>query len=156
MKIIFLDIDGVLNNRKSLVEAEKADELAGMDHRGFDELCVANLKEILEKTGAVMVMSSSWRMDFAAANLALHKAGLPPCIDKTPLIVGEWRGEEIATWLGKWVLSDFHEPVESFVILDDNSDMLEEQKPNFVHTSYESGLSCQNAKDAIKILLRKN
>lgn len=47
MKIIFLDIDGVLNyeNSKSKVEEEK----------------VKLLKEIVDKTGAEIVLSSDWR-----------------------------------------------------------------------------------------------
>lgn len=43
-------------------------------------------------------------------------------------------------------------PIESFVILDDNSDMLEDQKKNFVQTCMVTGLSDTDVEKAIKIL----
>jgi len=54
MKLIFLDIDVVLVTTKSL--------MAGNEYR-FDKECVGNLFEILTKTDAKIVISSSWRED---------------------------------------------------------------------------------------------
>ena len=53
MKIIFLDIDGVLN-----VIPQGRDEYGAIFHPEF----VANLKHIIDKTGAKLVISSTWRM----------------------------------------------------------------------------------------------
>ena len=55
MKVIFLDIDGVLNSEKFL-----------NNNKGqvVDRERVSILKSIVDKTGAVIVMSSGWRLWF--------------------------------------------------------------------------------------------
>ena len=42
--------------------------------------------------------------------------------------------------------------LESYVILDDDPDMLLEQKDNFVKTSWRDGLTALHTRKAIKIL----
>lgn len=54
-KVIFLDIDGVLCN----LEQWKT-HLPDNEHP-FDPICVERLNRIIEKTGAEIVISSSWR-----------------------------------------------------------------------------------------------
>ena len=55
MYLIFLDIDGVLNCKET------------PNPRNFpyiiDRRLLANLKELLRRTGAKVVLSSSWRTD---------------------------------------------------------------------------------------------
>lgn len=41
---------------------------------------------------------------------------------------------------------------DKYVILDDDSDMLDTQRNNFIHTDWEVGLTEENVNDAIKIL----
>ncbi len=50
MKVIFLDIDGVLKEED--YDAEFKDE------------CFARLKQIVDATGAEIILSSSWRIDY--------------------------------------------------------------------------------------------
>lgn len=52
MKVLFLDIDGVLNNLKILTEAGCS---------GIDPQCVRELNRIVAVTGCRIVISSSWR-----------------------------------------------------------------------------------------------
>lgn len=52
MKVIFLDIDGVLN-----IIPESVDEFGAVFHSNF----VNNLKWIIEETDAKLVISSTWR-----------------------------------------------------------------------------------------------
>lgn len=67
--------------------------------------------------------------------------------DVTPYTKSRIRGEEVQAWLDKQT-----EPY-TYVILDDDSDMLESQLPYFVQTNcMERGLSNDNAEQAIKIL----
>lgn len=54
MKVIFLDVDGVLNSEKDLLEAKGKSEL-------FDRP-LALLKELVESTKAKIVVSSTWRI----------------------------------------------------------------------------------------------
>ncbi len=58
MKIIFLDIDGVLNHMYWL---KKMKGVEG-DKKFFDPDCVRRLNTITDKTGAKIVLSSSWRI----------------------------------------------------------------------------------------------
>ena len=54
MKVIFLDVDGVLNSEKDLLEAKGKSEL-------FDRPLTL-LKELVESTKAKIVVSSTWRI----------------------------------------------------------------------------------------------
>ena len=55
MKIIFLDVDGVLNSQ-DLLERCGEDKLVPIDEEN-----IRCLKEIVDETGAEIVLSSSWR-----------------------------------------------------------------------------------------------
>lgn len=114
MKIVFLDIDGVLNN-----EATKFG-------RKFDPDCVAWLNYITDSTGAQIVVSSTWRhAGLVETRATLSENGvtgkvhsLTPDLSSKGLVhVAVERGTEIQAWLGK------HPGVDSFVILDDDDDM---------------------------------
>jgi hypothetical protein len=64
MNIIFLDIDGVLNSHRKLKEVY---ERTHKPHSGynypFDEICLSNLKVLVELTNSKLVITSSWRKD---------------------------------------------------------------------------------------------
>lgn len=120
MKVIFLDIDGVLNTdySTSTCIGEHGEHYLGVDN---DKL--VQLKNIVDATGAKIVLSSDWRIDYqiGTANQIekcskylydkMYKYGLE-IYDKTVDIQWALRDEEIKTYL------DQHE-VEEFVILDD-------------------------------------
>lgn len=162
MKIAFLDVDGVLN-----VIPESFDEFGGTFHQHF----VDNLKTVIDETGADIVLSSSWRIKgLQAIRDMWRKRNLPGNIlDITPDLsyheeqsdgTFRWkrvkRGEEIKAWL------DRHKEVSSYVIIDDDTDMLQSQKTRFVktsdninHTDFVDagfGLTKECAKKAIQIL----
>lgn len=157
MKVIFLDVDGVLNSEVSR-EQERNNFDNWMEHE-VSEMHVNNLKKIVDVTGAQIVLSSSWRFDHPKAtgrdfiadplmkilDRKLKAVGLD-IIDVTPDLRGKIRGVEIQDWL------DRHSEVERFVILDDDVDMMEEQKPFFVNTTFKNGLTEEMANKAIEIL----
>lgn len=157
MKVIFLDVDGVLNSEFSR-EKERNNFDNWMEHE-VSEMHVNNLKKIVDATGAQIVLSSSWRFDHPKAtgrdfiadplmkvlDRKLKAVGLD-IIDVTPDLRGKIRGVEIQDWL------DRHSEVERFVILDDDVDMMEEQKPFFVNTTFKNGLTEEMANKAIEIL----
>jgi len=60
------------------------------------------------------------------------------------------RGNEVKEWL------DRHPEVDKYVILDDDSDFLEDQKPFFVQTNSDDGFSANNYMAAEKILKEKD
>jgi hypothetical protein len=147
-KIIFLDIDGVLN-----VNFPSHDEYGRVFHPHF----VENLRYIIEKTQAKIVISSTWRFSGLVIMKEMwEKRNLPgEVIDITPHIDICKRGEEIEYWLK-------NNEVDSYVIVDDDNDMLESQQENFIKTSgnisHEDninngmGLTLKCAEKAINIL----
>jgi hypothetical protein len=117
VKVIFLDFDGVIVVSPNFREPNRG--------------CVARLNEIVRRSGAVVVVSSSWRIIHPLDELRalLLEAGfVGEVIDKTPYVCYESdtpsrlpiahasRGREIRTWLGE------HPEVESYVVLDDDFD----------------------------------
>lgn len=145
MKILFLDIDGVLNSTRSAVAFGGYPMNVEKPHmERFDHVAVALIKKICKDTGAKIVLSSVWRLYEGHMNMAnaLHL----PIIDSTPEKLTALRGEEIAMWLRD------HPEVEKYVIIDDDSDMLEDQMPYFVQTSHLNGFLYQDYLKALEIL----
>lgn len=62
MKVIFLDFDGVMDTAY-YGHVHGKEDLPNSDEFGtvFDPNCVRSLKEIIDKTGAVIVVTSSWK-----------------------------------------------------------------------------------------------
>jgi len=130
MKIIFLDIDGVICNREQWRTRIKVD---GEILCHFDPKAVGLLNELTDGTGAKFVLSSTWRMH-PIETLKKHFKNefvSGEIIGVTPRHSGlnVWRGNEIQDWLDK----NKELNVESFVILDDDIDM-EHLRPRLVHT----------------------
>jgi hypothetical protein len=152
MKVIFLDIDGVLNNNASLLAgAERGDYT--WTHKCWDPTCVLELKRLLDVTDARIVVSSTWRLypgqlqtaltahrDIQAATIGVTDDLYMPGEERT------LRGQEIQAWL------DTSAQVETYVILDDDSDMKPSQLPFFVQTSMATGLTKEHVDRAIEIL----
>ena len=168
-KVIFLDVDGVLNSDRTLYE----------DISLEDDL-ILNLKEIVDKTKAKIILSSSWRLSTEAVATLMDK------LDKFGLVISGMtcdgvdldllekyefdatkkyldtkfdydenkqikitydRGAEIFKWLC------YHDDC-TYVVLDDE---IEDIKPYFnesviVKTSYKTGLTKEDVKKAVQIL----
>ena len=110
MKVIFLDIDGVLNSDEYLDKVKKSD-IQGIE-RDIDVGKVKLLKRAIDETGARVVLSSSWRYTRNARYLKELLANYEIRVDSTPYIRDE-RGLEIKKWLSE------NQGVEDFIILDD-------------------------------------
>lgn len=157
MKVIFLDIDGVLNSEQfweeqtqsfrytaALNEGKTDDEISVVAN--FDPQAVALLNQLVKQTDAEIVVSSTWRSDYNI-QFKLRYAGIKkPMYGITPFSKDRHRGTEIKKWL------DDHPEVTNYVILDDDNDMLEEQMNNLVQTHWLTGLTIDNVKQAINIL----
>jgi len=159
MKVVFLDIDGVLNSRSFMLDfearCEDAGEVLGFQHQ-IDHRAVLRLNRLLINTRAVVVVSSSWRriVDLDELGRILRNYGFEGTIigatpDLTHLDRGDrpvWRGDEIAHWLE-------HHPraVQSFVILDDGNDM-GELSHRLVRTDDRVGLTDEDVLRAMKLL----
>lgn len=156
MKVIFLDIDGVLNTEVWTrhvfkIIGDKTDTYKSQWYRDeyghiFDSMAVDMLEWLIEATGAKIVISSTWRMSgLRVMQTMWEMRDLPgEVIDITPKL-NTPRGEEIAEWLRE-------NQVDSYVIIDDDADMLPEQLSNFVQTDCQYGLTLQKALDCVNIL----
>jgi len=142
MKVIFLDIDGVMVTWHSKV-SDKHENMA------FDDNAVENLKHIIEHTGAKIILSSTWRVGrtlrYTKHKIFSHYGLDEYLIDQTPFNGFEVeRGTEIREWLQ-------NNDVDSFVIIDDDGDMCELIN-SLVRTSAVYGLTKQLAERCISIL----
>ena len=110
MKVIFLDVDGVLNSDEYFEKIRDL-EIDGIESE-VDVDKIKLLKKAIEETGAKVVLSSSWRLTRNGQGLKKLLLQYGIFVDSTPFIKHE-RGKEIKQWL-------INNPgVEDFVILDD-------------------------------------
>lgn len=156
MKVIFLDIDGVLNNTLNCKAFIRGGLLLGIERK-----YVRLLARIVDETGAELVLSSDWKMGWKPGRRSteqpsvagrylqnkLMKDGLM-LLDKTDDNTYGRRGAEIDAWLKS------HPDVTDYVILDDTvfADFTPEQIKRLILTDCRYGLTPFNAEDAIKIL----
>lgn len=161
MKVIFLDIDGVLNcqtfyeqvHQRTILETQAAQGDADAQEKAYrrGQLCpdrIKMLNGLCEETGAVVVISSTWRgSGIQYCRSALQEAGATfEIIDVTPWLRHEAcvRGNEIRHWIEQNSVKLFGISASDFIsyaIIDDDSDMLLWQAPHFFQTDCYSGLT---------------
>jgi len=164
MKILFLDVDGVLNCSVTFQRNYDRWKATGTPTKGpdfswplghLDPELVVNLNPIVEQTDCKIVLSSSWRITAELPHFRGWLVGKgfkypDAIIDRTRSSVGDdpdARGNEIKDWLTD------HKEVIAYAILDDDSqDIIRVHPNNFVHTSGKEGLTPTKAQEAIDVL----
>jgi len=157
MKVIFLDIDGVLNSQM-LIEKNENEKI--------DIAAVKLLKNLVDKSGAVVVMSSGWKLWFDE-NMVTDDAEAKYLYDilfqygidiygKTPdfstdeirtkRTFAEVKAMEIIAWLEK------HCDVDKYVILDDLNLKNDQINANLVQTDGRVGITEEDIMRAMEIL----
>ena len=164
-KIIFLDIDGVLAIPSCLKDGMWAlsDEKQKL------------LGKILDETDAKIVLSSSWRYatlektkeHMESEGFLFNEKLIGVTIRAyqylergTGIHLSIPRGVEIKQWIDTHIHSDNGKNWErkkvgkdfTYIILDDDRDMLLEQKAHFLNTNSEIGLTDDVVKRAVAIL----
>lgn len=186
MKVIFLDIDGVLNCENGykggsckyttfIVDSEDIKN----HYQQFYPPSKKYLNKVIDKTGAKVVISSTWRysgIEFMR-NVWENEGMSGEIIDITPdfmsLSIGEDyerlpRGLEIKHWLDKKEFSQIFwskekqqnyidaSGIENFIIIDDDTDMLYNQRDHFIHVKPSprnlEGFNEENYDQAISVL----
>ncbi len=154
LKLIFLDIDGIFNSFESFScvrgEAVPIDigEARISGKEAYEHELVPSkidlLARVINHLDLKVVLSSSWRLSYTPDDMETLLIARCPSwkrgtiIDKTDNI-GDFRGQQIQRWL------DAHPEVTEYVVIDDDSDMLDSQKPRFVQTSWLTGLTMFDA-----------
>ena len=160
MRVIFLDIDGVLNSHRTAVAYRQ------ILYRKLDPVAVAMLYRICKFADAKIVVSSTWRKDGDWLTLVwgcLREAGFPwdgdycPIIDRTTVAhrgitdndeypgINTSRGDDIKLWL------DDHPEYDDYIILDDDSDMRPDQLDRFINVEGKVGLGYDDFRKIAKL-----
>lgn len=142
--VIFLDIDGVLNSGKYIDSLTDFADLH--DSMQLDPQAIKRLNQITDATGAVFVISSTWRMNYKLISdlrSVFNKAGITGKVLGFTPINGKSRGEQI-----KEYLDQNSSRVKSFIILDDDSDM-GELTSYLIKTHFSDGLQDSHVEKAI-------
>lgn len=160
-KVIFLDIDGVLNSNNTFADNQEwrkffckfsnkslKDEITyHMIDIDLDKVFM--LRDVCNLTGAKIVISSSWRRlwYYPLTEEKLVNLGLP-IVGTTPYIKGN-RGEEIRRYLQ-------NNKVDNFVILDDDifPDFYELENYLVKTSFYDDGLTEEVAREIVRVLRR--
>lgn len=140
-KIIFLDIDGVVNSHDWWHRRGKLDEGHSYDDfqkHEFDPAAVARLKKLIEETDAEVVLSSVWRL--GEKNQEAVRKYAVDFIGVTGQCTSRIRGAEIHMWIQDNIPHTERDQLR-YAIIDDDSDMLLWQKDNFFQTKTEMGLT---------------
>ena len=158
MKVIFLDIDGVVN-------CCDTKERAPSRVTGVEQSKIALIKQIVDATGAKLVLSSTGRIVWFYEETGSHDRdeqdwnylcnefyiqGL--CFfDYTPLDKGRHRGTEIQAWLDKW-----EDEIDAYIVIDDSMyDIWEMHEGHLIETSFGYGIQDEHVKQAIELLGEK-
>lgn len=159
-KIIFLDIDGVLNSAQSLIhfkafgyptKIKQAYLKTGeIDCPYFDPISVSLLKAIVKTLGAKIVISSTWRLNCSMQdfNLIFNYYGF----NTEDVIIGKThnRGDSRSTQIKDWV-SDNN--ILDFIIIDDihESNWDEDLREKLINVNGDVGFNMINVKQILKI-----
>jgi hypothetical protein len=136
VRVLFLDIDGVLN-RTGFQPAETIGLRSWIEPELAARLC-----EVLKATDAQIVLASDWRLNRELAELRdeLRAAGIDvSLIGATPTLEGQPRWREVEAWMVEHSLDR-----EAVVIIDDRYDM-GPLTPRWVRISPLNGLDDQAA-----------
>jgi hypothetical protein len=170
-RILFLDFDGVLNcatwfavtsktqYRKARGKAKADLKAQARDAalRAIDPAAVMLVDQILERSGADVCVSSTWRINWTEDELTLMLRERGFCgeiVGRTPnhghrrdLDNTNRRGSEIQAWLDE-------NHAESFCILDDSDDM-GHLLPRLVRTEWLFGLQPAHVDQCVDLLTEK-
>ncbi len=134
-RLVFVDIDGVLAPFQS--EAP------------FCPACVTCLNEIVERTGASIVITSSWRERASVDELRewFRRAGFRGVIvGVTPILLGRSRGAEVHAYLGEL------DRTGVFIIVDDQADMDAKLRERLVLVDGDIGLRASDVDRALVLM----
>ncbi len=158
MKVIFLDIDGVLVTRNSI----KYQYLNFPDDTSiqFGKKAIKNLNKLIRLTKAKIVISSTWRLFHSLEKLQnifeeqniKGKIISTTSVEKATIEEDIPRGQKITDWLEQ------HPEVKQYVIIDDDvqADCIQFHPYNCVETSYKRGFAPEERfNEALAILNEK-
>lgn len=152
-RVIFLDIDGVLNSHLWFMRRPEShpDLRSDRDLWQIDPEAVRRLEIVCRDAGITdIVVSSTWRRLYSIEEITeiLRRSGFKSVddyrFDETPDFSDQayvYRGNEIQCSLNKLKAKHGIKFLNQYVILDDDSDMLYWQRDNFILVNADVGLT---------------
>lgn len=154
MKVIFLDFDGVLNGTADEASFDPDLHFASIEWfaQQYDADKVRRLNTLVKRTGAVVVLSTSWRVKLPIVHMArvMQSLGFEGWFfGATPHVEGARfearRPAEIQAWLDA-----AGDAVEKFVVLDDMD--MGPLNAHLVRTPETTGLRDEDVERAVEML----
>jgi HAD domain in Swiss Army Knife RNA repair proteins len=164
--VVFLDMDGVLSTRRAYSAAMEAEKnglmVRPVPDRWIDADAMTNFNDLIERSGALVVVSSTWRLDHHHTDGSkfldiLRRNGfvgtlhndwrtkdLSHPIAGSVIIQGKMRGDEVLEWLSR------HPDITRYAILDDDCDFHPTQP--HVKSGFEIGLTAEHVELALMFL----
>jgi hypothetical protein len=143
-----LDIDGVINStRTQLAFGGYPHDFSERDMARFDPVALALIRKLCDITGAVVVLTTTWRLTFTLHEV--EKALDLPVIGATPDLGGDFcRADEVTMWLAT------AKGVTHYAIVDDLALDFEDPRHalRFVQTNPDNGLSLANYRHLWRLL----
>eukprot|EP01083_Nonionella_stella_P010688 30416_1 len=148
VKILFLDVDGVLNGEN-------------YGYGGVDDSLLYLLKSIINETNCKIVLSTTWRLNQSARAMLLHFMKARADINVEDIIIGDTpsikdkkRAFEIESFLDSEAFQS-HYIVTTWCAVDDLALHRHDptfMKNHFVRTNYRTGMTCADALKVVRIL----
>ena len=165
MKILFLNVDGVLWSLRSIEAREALNVETTIDTlvARVDSLAISLIRLLCRDTGAQIVLSSIWRHRVPLLEVA-YALGLP-MVGATPSgkaimkedvgiyvrIVGDTRGKEIEAWIANH--ESYGTPRVKYAIVDsEHEEILLTQRSRFVKTDADNGLLLEDYRRLRRLL----
>ena len=153
--VIFLDIDDVICTQES--------HLAHGAAHYVDPTAIGLLRELTNRGNICFVISSVWRIgnSYTTMRRILQASGLgsnilfrgksvdsgtPLEAWRTPEGSSGCRGQHIQDWLDL-----YGDQIDDYVIIDNDSDMLDSQMSNFVHVDGSTGFNRRNFEEVLHV-----
>ena len=136
LRVLFLDIDGVLNSRRTCLALGGIPHgLTPADVAKLDPVALVLVRNLCRSAGLSVVVSSTWRIlhHWDAIGRALDL----PTMGATPRL-GGFRGDEVQAWLEE------HPDVQDWAAVDDDSDFHPDQKDRLVKVNGSEGFIWAN------------
>lgn len=166
MNYIFLDIDGVMNNKEDWLWKVQNDMEQFKVHRMFCDATWGMLANVCQLTGAKVILSSSWRLNLVEIREEGCKPQFKPCayndyhsmklleyfdyygIELVGLTTRHYdcRGKQIIEYVSRNFTSE-----DKWVVLDDeDTDMCNIPKEQIIKTEFETGLLQEHCERIVK------
>jgi len=147
IRILFLDVDGVLNYHGCVNE--------------FDNICLTNLYQIVKSTNCKIIISSTYKLSIESFNRLWNELEKYNILSSlyllnnykiTPDLLDNNldRSDEILNTINK-IINDKKYNIISWVAIDDSN--LEKLNKNFLKINPKFGLTSEDAKNIIKLMI---